>query len=112
EKALERAKDDCLQKDNELERLKKDYDKLKEDAKVRYKEAREALQKKNGKISELQDEVAALRAQNIESRWTSKAKDLQEKLKSGPEKIQAPDRESALKFLETAEEESTQLLRE
>ncbi|KAK1760770.1 hypothetical protein QBC47DRAFT_368157 [Echria macrotheca] len=112
EKALERAKADGLQKDNELERLKKDYDKLKEDAKARYKEAREAMQKKNGKISELQDEVAALRAQSIESRWTTKAKDLQEKLKSGPEKIQAPDRESALKFLETAEEESTQLLRE
>lgn len=112
EKSLREAREEAVQKDTEHQKLKRDYERLKEDAKARYTEARQVLQKKNDKISELQDEVASLRAEAIGSRWTTHAKNLDTKLKAGTEKIQGPDRESALKFLETAEEESTLLLRQ
>jgi len=112
DKALQTAKSEALQKDDELETLKKEHSKLKDDAKARYVEARQVLQKKNEMISELQGEVVTLRAEGLESRWTSRAKKLEAKLKSGNEEIQAPDHDAALKFLVTAEEESTQLLRE
>ncbi|KAK0720655.1 spindle pole body formation-associated protein-domain-containing protein [Lasiosphaeris hirsuta] len=112
ERKLEESKAETLQKDGELKKLRKDYDKLKDDAKARYSEAHQVLQKKNDKISNLQDEIVSLRTEGVESRWTARAKNLEAKLKIGNEQIQAPDRESALKFLETAEEESTQLLKE
>ncbi|KAK5662755.1 hypothetical protein OQA88_6162 [Cercophora sp. LCS_1] len=112
ERSLKEAEDENLQKDGELKKLREDYEKLKEDAKARYVEARQVLQKKNEILSELQDEVASLRAKELGSKWTSQAKSLGEKLKTGGEKINAPDRESALKFFETAEEESTLLLKQ
>ncbi|KAK0651928.1 spindle pole body formation-associated protein-domain-containing protein [Cercophora newfieldiana] len=112
EKGLREVKAETLKKEDEAQRWKKDYEKVKEDAKARYTEARQVLQKKNEKISELQEEVASLRAEAIESRWTTHAKNLDTKLKAGTETIKGPDRESALKFLETAEEESTLLLRQ
>ncbi|KAK0626637.1 spindle pole body formation-associated protein-domain-containing protein [Immersiella caudata] len=112
EKDLREAKAEALQRESEAQKWKQDYEKVKEDAKARYTEARQVLQKKNERIMELQDEVASLRAAAIESKWTTHAKNLDTKLKAGTEKIRGPDRESALKFLETAEEESTLLLRE
>ncbi|KAK0754497.1 spindle pole body formation-associated protein-domain-containing protein [Schizothecium vesticola] len=114
ENSLIEAKSEAQRKDDELKRLRKDYEKLKEDAKARYSEALQVQQKKNEKIAELQGELVALRAEGAESRWTSRARNLETKLKAGSEKVYtaALDRESAAKFLETAEEESTQLLRE
>ncbi|KAK3328411.1 spindle pole body formation-associated protein-domain-containing protein [Cercophora scortea] len=112
EKKLAESREESLSKDNELKKLRADYDKLKEDAKARYTEAHQVLQNKNGKISELQDEIGSLRTGGAESRWAASAKNLEAKLKAGSEKIKAPDRETALKFLQTAEEESTQLLQE
>ncbi|KAK3358995.1 spindle pole body formation-associated protein-domain-containing protein [Lasiosphaeria hispida] len=112
ERKLAESKAETLQKDSELKNLRRDYDKLKDDAKARYSEAHQVLQKKNDKISDLQDEIVSLRTEGVESRWAARAKNLEAKLKIGNEQIQAPDRESALKFLETAEEESTQLLKE
>ncbi|KAK3685958.1 spindle pole body formation-associated protein-domain-containing protein [Podospora appendiculata] len=112
EKKLAESREESISKDNELKKLRADYDKLKEDAKARYTEAHQVLQNKNGKISELQDEIGSLRTGGAESRWAASAKSLEAKLKAGSEKIKAPDRETALKFLQTAEEESTQLLQE
>ncbi|KAK1835342.1 spindle pole body formation-associated protein-domain-containing protein [Podospora conica] len=114
ESSLIEAKSEAQRKDDELKRLKKDYEKLKEDAKARYSEALQIQQKKNEKIAELQGELVTLRAEGAESRWTSRARNLETKLKAGSEKVHAAalDRDSAAKFLETAEEESTQLLRE
>jgi hypothetical protein len=112
ERSLREEKAETQKKENEAQKWKQDYDKVKEDAKARYAEARQVLQKKNERITELQDEVASLRVAAIESKWTTHAKNLDTKLKAGTEKIHGPDRESALKFLETAEEESTLLLRQ
>lgn len=114
ENSLIEAKSEAQRKEDELKRLRKDYEKLKEDAKARYSEALQVQQKKNEKIAELQGELVALRAEGAESRWTSRARNLETKLKTGSEKVHSAtlDRESAAKFLETAEEESTQLLRE
>lgn len=112
ERSLKESEEDNLQKSGELKKLKEDYEKLKEDAKSRYIEARQVLEKKNQILSELQDEIATLRAEEFGSKWTSRAKSLGEKLKTGNEKINIPDRESALKFFETAEEESTLLLKQ
>lgn len=113
EKRLAESKNENLVKDNELQKLKADYDKLKEDAKSRYVEARQVLEKKNDKISELQQEIANLKAETIESKWAARMKNLEAKLKASHDKIkEANDREEALKFLETAEEESTLLFKE
>ncbi|KAK3325416.1 spindle pole body formation-associated protein-domain-containing protein [Apodospora peruviana] len=112
EKKLEESRGEALSKDRELKRFRSDYDKLKEDAKARYTEANQVLQKKNATISELQDEIATLRTGAAGSRWTARAKNLEAKLKTGPEKLKSENRESALKFLQNAEEESTQLLNE
>ncbi|KAK3378540.1 spindle pole body formation-associated protein-domain-containing protein [Podospora didyma] len=96
-----------------LEETKKSYDKIKEDAKSRYSEAQAVIQKKTEKLSELQAEIGTLRRERAaESRWATRAKSLEAKLKSGSEGIEAPDQATALKFLATAEEESTQLLKE
>ncbi|KAK1778083.1 spindle pole body formation-associated protein-domain-containing protein [Copromyces sp. CBS 386.78] len=113
EKRLAESKNENLVKDNELQKIRADYDKLKEDAKSRYMEARQVLEKKNDKISELQDEIATLKAETIESKWAARMKNLEAKLKASHDKIkEANDREEALKFLETAEEESTLLFKE
>jgi len=110
EKRLTDKSHEALMKDNELKKLRADYNELKANSKKRYQEALEVLQKKNSKISELQDELGALRMQEVESKWAARAKVLENKLKSGAEKIEDPDREDTLKFLETAEKESTELL--
>ncbi|KXX78755.1 putative urease accessory protein UreF-like [Madurella mycetomatis] len=49
-----------------LEDSKGSYDKLKEDAKARYLEAQQVLQKKNEKISELQEEIVSLKRDRAE----------------------------------------------
>ncbi|EAA32316.2 hypothetical protein GE21DRAFT_7606 [Neurospora crassa] len=113
EKRLAESKNENLVKDNELQKLRADYNKLKEDAKSRYVEAREVLEKKNDKISELQQEIATLKAETIESKWAARMKNLEAKLKASHDKVkEANDREEALKFLESAEEESTLLFKE
>ncbi|KAK0674127.1 spindle pole body formation-associated protein-domain-containing protein [Cercophora samala] len=93
-----------------LTESKATYDKLKEDAKNRYKEAREVLETKNKKISELQDQIASLKKESTETKRasrTSRGLSLDEKPKP------ATDRPStALQSLETAEEDHTRLLRE
>ncbi|GAB1314399.1 hypothetical protein MFIFM68171_04609 [Madurella fahalii] len=65
-----------------LENSKGSYDKLKEDAKARYLEAQQVLQKKNEKISELQEEVVSLRRDGAEAKRqvrSSRAKSFDEK---------------------------------
>ena len=111
EKNLKDSRAEISEKDGELKRLRADYGKLKEDAKARYTEAHQVLQKKNHMISELQEEVALLRAEAVGSSLSTRAKNLDAKLKTGSEKIQGSDRDSALKFLEPAKE-STELLRD
>ncbi|KAK4204327.1 spindle pole body formation-associated protein-domain-containing protein [Triangularia verruculosa] len=93
-----------------LTESKASYDKLKEDAKNRYKEAREVLETKNKKISELQDEVSSLRKEAVETKRatrTTRGLSLDEKSKPRADRPAA-----ALKSLETAEEDHTRLLRE
>ncbi|KAK0739861.1 spindle pole body formation-associated protein-domain-containing protein [Apiosordaria backusii] len=93
-----------------LAESKASYDKLKEDAKNRYKEAREVLETKNKKISELQDQTASLKKEATETKRATRAtRGLSLDEKSKP----STDRPStALKSLETAEEDHTRLLRE
>ncbi|KAL2269717.1 hypothetical protein VTJ83DRAFT_1901 [Remersonia thermophila] len=70
-----------------LEDSKGSYEKLKEDAKARYLEAQQVLQKKNAKITELQEEVEALKRAGAEARRatrTSRAKSLDEKSMTRP----------------------------
>ncbi|KAL1836836.1 hypothetical protein VTJ49DRAFT_4600 [Mycothermus thermophilus] len=65
-----------------LEDSKGSYEKLKEDAKARYMEAQQVLQKKNAKITELQEEVEALKKAGAEARRatrSNRAKSLDEK---------------------------------
>lgn len=65
-----------------LEESKGVYDKLKEDAKARYVEAQQVLQKKNEKISELEEEIESLKKERAEQRWSTRstrAKSLDEK---------------------------------
>ncbi|KAK0636269.1 spindle pole body formation-associated protein-domain-containing protein [Bombardia bombarda] len=116
EKKLAESRNEAAIKDSELKSVRADYEKLKDDAKARYTEAHQVLHKKNDKISELQEEIGSLRNSEggVESRWATRVKNLEAKLKTSNENIKtAPsDRETALKFLETAEEESTQLLNE
>lgn len=65
-----------------LEDSKGSYDKLKEDAKARYLEAQQVLQKKNEKISELQEEIASLKRDGAEPKRqirSSRARSFDEK---------------------------------
>ncbi|KAK3308584.1 spindle pole body formation-associated protein-domain-containing protein [Chaetomium strumarium] len=58
------------------------YEKLKDDAKARYLEAQQVLQKKNEKVSELQREIESLRKDGADSRRSNRstrAKSLDEK---------------------------------
>jgi hypothetical protein len=82
-----------------LEDSKGTYEKLKDDAKARYLEAQQVLQKKNGKISELEEEVESLKrggAEPMRSNRSTRAKSFDEKA-------------TTLRSLEPAEKESDQL---
>ncbi|KAK4157221.1 putative urease accessory protein UreF-like protein [Chaetomidium leptoderma] len=84
-----------------LEDSKGSYDKLKDDAKARYLEAQHVLQKKNEKISELQEELESLRKGGTEPRQSSR-----------PTRAKSFDRKATtLGSLESAEKESGELKR-
>ncbi|KAL2122329.1 hypothetical protein VTJ04DRAFT_2784 [Mycothermus thermophilus] len=77
-----------------LEDSRGSYQKLKEDAKSRYLEAQQVLQKKNAKITELQEEIDALKKAGAEVRRatrSSRAKSLDEKVITG----MSPEQQSA-----------------
>ncbi|KAL2163092.1 hypothetical protein VTH06DRAFT_6928 [Thermothelomyces fergusii] len=68
--------------ERQLEDSKSSYEKLKDDAKSRYLEAQQVLQKKNAKISELQEEIESLKQGGADQRRTTRsnrAKSLDEK---------------------------------
>ncbi|VBB76176.1 Putative protein of unknown function [Podospora comata] len=93
-----------------LSESKASFDKLKEDAKNRFREAREVLETKNKKISELQDQIASLKKDPTETkRATCATRGLSLDEKSKPT---ANRPAASLQSLETAEEDHTRLLRE
>ncbi|KAL2018337.1 hypothetical protein VTK56DRAFT_940 [Thermocarpiscus australiensis] len=75
------------------------YEKLKDDAKARYLEAQQVLQKKNEKISELQEEIGTLRKDGAEPRRAPRSV----RATSLDEKV------TALQALESAEEGNARL---
>ncbi|KAL2143209.1 hypothetical protein VTI28DRAFT_213 [Corynascus sepedonium] len=80
-----------------LEESKGSYEKLKDDAKSRYLEAQQVLQKKNAKISELQEEIESLkRGEAAPSRATrsTRAKSLDEKA-TAPRSLEPAEKEGA-----------------
>jgi hypothetical protein len=85
-----------------LEGSKESYEKLKGDAKSRYLEAQQVLQKKNGKISELQEEIESLRSGGAEAKRSTRST----RAKSFDDKATAP------KPLEPVERESARLLKD
>jgi hypothetical protein len=69
-----------------LEDSKGLYEKLKDDAKARYFEAQQVLQKKNEKISELQEEIGSLKGEGPDSRRATRST----RAKSFDDKLTAP----------------------
>ena len=84
-----------------LEDSKGLYEKLKDDAKARYVEAQQVLKKRNEKISELQEEVEALKKDGAESKRATRST----RAKSFDEKS------TSLKSIATADEGSARLLK-
>ncbi|KAJ9148420.1 Urease [Pleurostoma richardsiae] len=98
ERRLKRAEEEIRRKDNQYNKLKETYDTLKENAKARYAEARDVLQRKNEEISELKKQLRILKAGETEALkediksmsagqheldpWAKKLADLQVKLKA------------------------------
>lgn len=80
--------------EKKLEDSKASYGKLKEDAKARYLEAQQVLEKKNEKILELQEEMMSLKRDGAESKRQTRSS----RAKSFDEKA------TRLKFLDPAEE--------
>ncbi|KAL2172529.1 hypothetical protein VTG60DRAFT_5283 [Thermothelomyces hinnuleus] len=88
--------------EKQLEDSKGSYEKLKDDAKSRYLEAQQVLQKKNAKISELQEEIESLKQGGADHRRatrSTRAKSLDEKA-------------TARRPLEPMEKEGARMLRE
>ncbi|EON98672.1 putative urease accessory protein [Phaeoacremonium minimum UCRPA7] len=63
---LKRSEEECERKDGHLQKLKADYNTLKENAKARYAEAREVLNRKNEEIDELKNEIRSLKTSDAE----------------------------------------------
>ncbi|KAH8663990.1 spindle pole body formation-associated protein-domain-containing protein [Xylariales sp. PMI_506] len=61
EKQLKESKDDTQRKADELSRVRKEFDSLKENAKGQRRQALQVLREKNDRISELEREVKALK---------------------------------------------------
>ncbi|KAH6850741.1 spindle pole body formation-associated protein-domain-containing protein [Chaetomium sp. MPI-CAGE-AT-0009] len=83
--------------EKKLEDSKGSYEKLKDDAKSRYVEAQQVLQKKNEKISELEEELQSLRRDGAEpkqSTRSTRAKSFDEKA-IAPKPLAAAEKEGA-----------------
>ncbi|KAI2623220.1 spindle pole body formation-associated protein-domain-containing protein [Hypoxylon sp. NC1633] len=74
EEHLRIVKGESRKKDEEISKLKKDYDSLKRDAKLRTAEALQVLEEKNNKIAQLEKTIKALEAENTSSRTTQDLK--------------------------------------
>jgi hypothetical protein len=104
ESELSESKAQVRQRDRELKRLRSDHDQLKENAKTRFIEAEEVLNKKNDKIADLKDEIRSLKVEGASKR-PSRAKEPESSIRSDRESFRARDRASAQRFSQVADEE-------
>ncbi|KAL1862592.1 hypothetical protein VTK73DRAFT_6737 [Phialemonium thermophilum] len=94
EKKLDESRSEARQKDRELRKLRLEHDGLKENAKSRFAEAEQVLQKKNEQISELRREIRRLQTdKEIEARRVARAPDADDGLAhTGREDARTKDR--------------------
>lgn len=103
ERRLKKAETRATERDEELKTLRADYDKLKASAKARFVEAEEVLQKKNGKISDLKNEIRSLKKEESrgERPWTAQLRELEVQIKADREQRQLDREASAERLRET-----------